>query len=80
VSTDTLSVEEHLEWLLCSIETAHSVVTLSGSPSDLPQFDDEAQFRNYLARRFDDIRRHANAIKQALPATCLRTEAPWPPM
>lgn len=79
MSTDTLSVEQHLEWLLCAIETSHFVITQSDPPGRLPQFRDQSRFRSYLERHLDDARRHAWAIKQALPATSLTMRAPWPP-
>lgn len=79
MNRDVLSVEEHFEWLCCSLATLRQVVVQNGSPDPLPQFHEPPAFYGYIVGRVDEAQRHARAIRQVLPADILNGEAPCVP-
>jgi hypothetical protein len=77
MSSSALSIDNHLQWLLCYLATIDKIAELVTTSNDVPQFGKLAEFCTYTTRVGAHVRAHALAIQRALPPHVLRTEAPW---
>lgn len=74
-----LTIEEHLDWLQSALTLAMKVVEESASPGLVPQFEQPADFRDYVDRRLRAALCDSWAVRCALDRDCLNRAAPWPP-